>query len=182
MMPQSNVAQEPSPDHTFITPPPFNPSFNPSTDYNHNQFYRSSQPVDQSLPYTPIPYQDHSQRSHWGESSQTSNYSYDDFDPSQNTHQTNYSNQFEYTPFNLPTPSSFVPYPDTNYQPQWPIQQSTTLESLDAELHNDDLFNNLWTNSTQQMENLAQYEHIVQPRVTVESDQVETHKHEEAEE
>jgi len=33
-MPEPNVAQEPSADHTFITPPPFNPSFNPSTDYN----------------------------------------------------------------------------------------------------------------------------------------------------
>jgi len=97
--------------------------------------------------------------------------------PIKPTTQTNWN-----THHSIYLPPSFVPYPDTNCQPQWPVQQSTVLESLDAELHNDDLFNNLWTNLTQQMKNLAQYEDIVQPRVTVESDQAKTHGHVKAEE
>jgi len=54
-----------------------------------------------------------------------------------------------------------------------------------VELCNNDLFNKLWTNSTHQMENLAQHEYILQPRIFVEVDHAEAHdqqQYEEAEE
>jgi len=64
----------------FMTPPPtnFDQSFNSSTNYNYNQTYQSPpQPTNQILHNTPISYPSYSQQSHHGESSRTSNYSFD---------------------------------------------------------------------------------------------------------
>jgi hypothetical protein len=137
----------------FLTPPPpyFDQSFNPSTNYNYNQTYQP-QPTNQFFQNSPISYPTYSQHSHHGESSQISNYSFDDFNPTQNTPETNYVDQSQDTSFNLPTPPQNVHCPQTNYVPQW-SRPHTTIESLDAEFNEDDFVNGIWTNSVPQVQN-----------------------------
>jgi len=122
MMSDANMwSNTPPSNNQFITSPPtyFDQSFNPSTNYNYNQTYQSPpQPMNQFLQNSLISYQSYSQHSHHGESSQTSNYSLDDFNPTQNTPQTNYPDQSQYFSFNLPTPPNIVNHPQTNYAPQ----------------------------------------------------------------
>jgi len=167
----------------FMTPQPtnFDQSFNPSTNYNHNQSYQSpQQPTNQILHNTPIPYPSYSQQSHHGENSRTSNYSFDDFNPTQYTTQTSYPYQSEYSSFNLPTPPHIVYYPQTNYTPQWPNSQTNTIESLAAGFNDDDFVNEIWTNSASQVQNEVTME--TNDDVEISDDDVEHEEHEEEEE
>jgi len=93
MMSDANMwSNTPPTNNQLITPPPtyIDQSFNSSTNYNYNRTYQSPpQPMNQFLQNSPISYRIYSQHSHHGESSQTSNYLLDDFNPTQNTLQTN---------------------------------------------------------------------------------------------
>ena len=91
--------------------------------------------------------------SHHGESSSTSSYSFDDFNPTQYNTQTSYPDQPQYSSFNLPTPPHIVNYPQTNYTPQWPNSQTNTIESLATGFNDDDFVNEIWTNSASQVQN-----------------------------
>ena len=85
MVPQPNMVPYPSPTYQFITPPPFDPRINTSTYYNYIQTYKSSPPMDHSLPHSSIQYQGHFQLSHRGESSQTSSCLYEETTQNKNT-------------------------------------------------------------------------------------------------
>jgi hypothetical protein len=156
MMPDADMWSDTHPPNSlFMTPPPpyFDQSFNPSTNYNYDQTYQPPpEPTNQFFQNSPIPYPTYSQHSHHGESSQISNYSFDDFNPSQNALETNYPDQSQYTSFNLPTPPQNVHYPQTNYVPQW-SQPHTTIESLAAGFNEDDFVNGIWTNSVPHVQN-----------------------------
>ncbi|XP_024639547.1 uncharacterized protein [Medicago truncatula] len=173
----------PPPYNQFMTPPPtnFDQTFNPSTNYNYNQTYQSPpQPTNQILHNTPIPYPSYSQQSHHGESSRTSNYSFDDYNPTQHTTQTSYSDQSQYSSFNLPTPPHFVNYPQTTYAPQWPNSQTNPIESLAAGFNDDDFVNEIWTNLASQVQNEVAME--TNDDVEILDENVEQEEHEEEEE
>jgi len=107
--------------------------------------------MNQFLQNSSFPYPSYSQHSHHGESSQTSNYSFDDFNPIQNTPQTSYPDQSQYSLFNLPIAPNIVNYPQTNYAPQWPHPQTNTIESLAAAFNDDDFVNEIWTDYVPQV-------------------------------
>ncbi len=157
MMPDEDMWSDTHPPNSqFITPslPYFDTSFNSSTNYNFSQTYQSPpQPTNEFLQHSPIPYPTYSQHSHHGESSQISNYSFDDFNPTQNTPQTSFPHQSEYSPFNLPTPPNNVHYPETTYAPQWPEPHISSIENLAAGFNEDDFVNEMWTHSVPQVQN-----------------------------
>ncbi|XP_039687054.1 uncharacterized protein [Medicago truncatula] len=185
-VPDENMwSNTPPPYNQFMTPPPtnFDQTFNPSTNYNYNQTYQSPpQPTNQILHNTPIPYPSYSQQSHHGESSRTSNYSFDDYNPTQYTTQTGYPDQSQYSSFNLPTPPHFVNYPQTSYAPQWPNSQTNPIENLAAGFNDDDFVNEIWTNSASQMQNEVAMETNDDAEILDEDVEEEEEEEDEAEE